>query len=129
LLLGRALDRLDELLGSNDPSLARLFPNPYPDDPEKAEGWKAMVTDELIGTRREGLDTVRAMMSRSSATEDEVLQLMRTVNDTRLMLGTFLDVSEDDEPIRLPREHPDAFLAQTYDYLGFLLSNILRALS
>jgi hypothetical protein len=127
LLLGRALDRLDDLLGSDDPSLARLFPNPYPDDAARAEGWKAMVTDELIEKRREGLTAVRAMMGRSTATEEEVLQLMRTVNDTRLMLGTLLDVSED-EPARRSSQDPDALLAQAYDYLGYLLSSILAAL-
>lgn len=126
-ILGAALDRLDAMMESDDPSLARLFPNPYPDDPELAAGWKAMVTDELFEKRRAGLALVRQMMRRTTATEDEVLQLMRTLNDTRLVLGTYFDVSED-ERIDVPRGHPDRVLADAYDYLGFLVSSIISAI-
>ncbi len=127
-LVNRALDRLDELLGSDDASLARLFPNPYPDDPERAEGWKVMVTDDLIDSRREGLTIVRDLLGRKTATESEVLQLLRTLNDTRLMLGTYFDVSED-EPLSVSGRSEDLVLAQAYNYVGFLVHSIIAAMS
>ena len=52
---------------------------------------------------------------------------MTALNQLRLVLGTRLDVSEDDEPLPDP-EDPAAPLHDIYHYLGVLLEAVLDAL-
>ncbi len=50
---------------------------------------------------------------------------MSVINDARLVLGTRLDVSEDDEP---DFDDPDIGLYLIYDELGYLLDSIVTAM-
>ena len=52
---------------------------------------------------------------------------MRTLNDLRLVVGTRLDVSEDETEV--DPDDPDAHLYAVYDYLGFLVDRLVVALT
>src|SRR5436190_1624534 len=112
----------------DDPSLRRLFPTAYPDDPERDREYRQLVGDELLDRRRASLDTIQATIDATTLSEDEVLAWMGAINDLRLVLGTRLDVSEETEPIPAP-DDPDAPMLVLYGYLGYLLETIVEALS
>lgn len=112
----------------DDPSLRRLFPVAYPDDPERDREYRQLVGYELLERRRASLDTLVATIEATRLSEDELLAWMGAINDLRLVLGTRLDVSEDMDPIPAP-DDPDAPMLVLYGYLGYLLESIIDALS
>ena len=112
----------------SDPSLRRLFPTAYPDDPERDQEYRQLVGDELLERRRAALDTLLATVDATKLSEEELTAWMGSVNDLRLVLGTRLDVSEDMDPVPTP-DDPDAPLLVLYGYLGYLLESIVEALA
>ena len=110
-----------------DPSLRRLFPPAYGEDPERDREYHALVRDELADRRRAAVDTFVATVDRQRLTEEELLAWMGSINDLRLVLGTRLDVTEELEEI--DPEDPDAGLFALYGYLGWLLEHVVDALS
>jgi hypothetical protein len=112
-----------------EPALRRLFPPAYADPAdEQAEAeYQALVHDELLASRRAALDVLEATASRDRLDEPELLSWMTALNQLRLVLGTRLDVSEDDEPLPDP-DDPAAPLAEVYHYLGVLLEAVIDAL-
>ena len=96
------LAELRALLTSDDdasPLLQRLFPTAYPDDEEKEAEYQRLMREELVTSRVFQLDAVAGYLSDDEATLDEgqVIALMQSVNAVRVVLGTMLDVGEDDE--------------------------------
>lgn len=132
-VLSALLPQMRELLLSDDPSLTRLFPTAYPDDPERDAGYHALVRDELIEHRFASLDVVEETLDaagRSADVDAETLAAwMRSLNDLRLVLGTRLDVGEDDDGTDLSPTDPDAAAWSLYHYLGMLVSFIVDALA
>jgi hypothetical protein len=112
-----------------EPSLRRLFPPAYahPADEEAEAQYQAMVHDELLASRRASLDVLEATASRNRLEEPELLAWLTALNQLRLVLGTRLDVSEDDEPLPDP-DDPAAPLHDVYHYLGVLLEAVIDAL-
>ena len=110
-----------------DPSLRRLFPPAYGEDPERDREYHALVRDELADRRRAAVDTFVATIDRQRLTEEELLAWMGSINDLRLVLGTRLDVTEELEDV--DPDDPDAGLFALYGYLGWLLEHVVDALS
>ena len=77
LLRGLAAE-LEELVASEDPAVARLFPAAYRDDPKADEEYRRLVRQSLVSGRLEALATLRAART-ASLTEAAVLH-SRTVN-------------------------------------------------
>ena len=132
-LLRSLVPQLRDLLTTDDPSLTRLFPTAYPDDPERDAGYQALVRDELLEKRFASLDvleeTIEASAGGRDLTGDELSAWMRALNDLRLVLGTRLDVTEDDDPTDIDPEDPDAAAWSIYHYLAMLLTFIVDALA
>ena len=131
-LLARLVPQLRELLSESpdgpDPSLRRLFPTAYPDDPARDEEYQRLVHDDLLGRHQAALDTLEATVQATRLDEEQLLAWMGAVNDLRLVLGTRLDVSEETD-LDLDPGDPDAAALAVYSYLGFLLEHIVAALS
>lgn len=119
--------QLRTALEASDPSTVRLFPPAHPDDAEASDRYRALVGDELLEGRLGALDTMEATLDAPELDEEQINAWLTTLNDVRLVLGTQLDVSEEPEP--LPRDHPDAPRLAVYGYLGWLVSEIVEALS
>lgn len=127
-LLAALPGQLREMLSSGDPTgLRRLFPAAYHLDEEKDAEFHELMRSELVASKTERARILEETAHATSLTEDQLLSWMGAVNDLRLVLGTQLDVGEDDED----RDPDDPLAAHfgLYHYLGFLLENIVRALS
>ena len=129
-ILRNVVPQLDQLLSGDlaDPSLRRLFPTAYADDPERDREYHALVRDSLADRRRASIELVLATVDAEELDEEQLTAWMHAVNDLRLVLGTRLDVSEDTDPEPDP-EDPDGPLLVLYGYLGYLLEAIVEALS
>ena len=128
-LLGTLVDQLRTLLtaSTDDPTVRRLFPTAYHDDPERDREYQQLVRDELLTRRLATLDSVTASLEATELDEGQLSAWMGAVNDLRLVLGTTLDVSEDGVPP--DPEAPDAPTYAVYGYLSAILDGIVEALA
>jgi Domain of unknown function (DUF2017) len=129
-LLRSVAPQLRELLDGDldDPSLRRLFPTAYPDDPERDREYQQLVRDELADKRRAAVETMLASVDAKRIDEEQLLGWMSAVNDLRLVLGTRLDVSEESDLVPDP-DDPDAPVVALYGYLGLLLETMVAAIA
>lgn len=127
-LIRSTAEQLKELLLETDgPVLRRLFPPPYGDDDERNEGWAALARPELIENRLASLDLVVATADATRLDEEQVDAWMRSLNDVRLVLGTVLDVTDDDVDPVIDERNVATY--QAYELLGALLEMVVQARS
>ena len=128
-LLASLAEQLRELLTetTDDPTVRRLFPTAYNEDPERDREYQQLVRDELLEGRLAVLATLEATLAADELDEAELTAWLRALNDVRLVLGTRLDVSEDLRDV--DADDPDAPAYAVYEYLGFLLTEVVDALS
>jgi hypothetical protein len=118
----------EQLLAStDDPSVRRLFPPAYPDDAERDAGYQVLTRDELLEHRLAALDAVEASLEGGELDDGGLTAWMSTLNSFRLVLGTRLDA--DEEPPALTDDDPLAPAYAVYEFLGWLLSQVVDALS
>jgi DNA-binding transcriptional regulator YhcF (GntR family) len=110
------------------PSLRRLFPSASADDPAVDEAYQALVHDDLLTSRREVLAAVADTAEDKELDREQVEQWMVGLNSVRLVLGTVLDVSEDEVP-ELSEDDPMLPAWAVYDFLGGVVDSCVRALS
>jgi hypothetical protein len=129
-LLAHLTEQLDDLVGAGptDPVARRLFPPAYTDDPEREAAYELLAGEELRSSRRAALEVMRTTAASDVLTEDQVTAWLQSVNALRLVLGTRLDVSEDERDEVGP-DDPDAAAWALYHYLTFLLDRIVTAMS
>jgi hypothetical protein len=131
-LVVRLLDELAELLSSpaEQPTTARLFPVVHPDDAEREAEYQRLMREELVASRLAGIASVKGMLQGSAKkvtlTEEQLTSFMQAVNGVRLVLGTILDVSEDDDVAEIEDHVPEY---QLYAYLSWLLDSAVVAAS
>ena len=132
-LVVRLLGELRELLDADlddepSPALQRLFPPAFLDDPDKEAEYQRLMRDELVASRLAQIDAVTAAVAPGAASdldEGQVIAFVQSINAVRVVLGTILDVGEDDddEPGDVSPEH------QLYGFLSWLLDWAVRSLS
>lgn len=115
---------------THDPRVARLFPVAYNDDAEADAEYQRFMRDELVTARLATIDQVDGMLAEDGTlTEADITRLMLTVNSLRLVLGTLLDVTEDDTEPEWDEDDPVAAQWHLYGWLGWLLEWIVEAQS
>ncbi len=114
-----------------DPSLRRLFPTAYTDDPFRDAEYQVMSGDRLRDGRKASYEMLERVIGHQVVTDDELGALLRALNDVRLVVGTRLDVSEDDEPFgsEADPDDPADQLRWLYDVLTLVQSEVVDALS
>jgi hypothetical protein len=129
VLLADLVGQLREQLvaSTDDPSVRRLFPPAYPDDAERDAGYQVLTRDELLEHRLAALDVVESTLGGGELDDAGMTAWMSTLNSLRLVLGTRLDVDEELPP--LDSSDPLAPAYAVYEYLGWLLSQVVDALS
>lgn len=126
-LVSRLLAELGGLLTDPDADvrlLGRLFPTVHPDHPEREAEYQRLMRDELVSSKLAGIEAVDEVLGRGGrkVTFDEpgIQAFMQAVNSVRLVLGTLLDVSDDDDPdivgdVASPEAHLYGFLSWVLD--------------
>jgi hypothetical protein len=120
---------------SNEPTLQRLFPVAYHQDPESNEEYQRLMRSELVASRLAAISRAVEVIDTAQnqapiLTSGDMSQFMQSLNAIRLLLGTMLDVSEDDDlPGHSDLEDDDPRLVQhhLYAYLGWLLEGSITA--
>jgi hypothetical protein len=116
-----------QLIDADDPSVFRLFPSAYPDDPEREAEFTALVHDELMEHHLDALATLERTVDDEQLDEEQVLSWLRALNDLRLVLGTRLDITEDLTDVS--DDDPRAPALGVYGYLTWLQEQVVEAIS
>ena len=124
------VDQLATILlsGPEDARLRRLYPTAYHNDPEHDAEYQGYMRDELSQSRMASIAVVQEVLATEiPISESQLHAFMTVLNNLRLVLGTLLDVGEDDdEP---SEDDPEFGQWQLYGYLGWLLEWTVSALT
>lgn len=113
-----------------DPTLRRLTPPAYVNDRENEVEYRRLMGDDLLQSRLEALEVLESTAVESEELDEAQLTgWMRAINDLRLVIGTKLDVSEDDDLSSLSEDDPDIGLWAVYHYLGVLQEDVVQAMA
>ena len=123
----------DEITTGTGGHLTRLFPVAYHADPTADEEFRRLMHDDLAASHLAALESTIAMLGRHDDLDsDEVEALMRSLNATRLVLGTILDVTDDDADDEGEEDDRDADgmgdHRRLYAFLGWALGHTLDVL-
>jgi hypothetical protein len=121
--------QLRELLSSDDPALERLFPPAYPDDPDLQSEYEGLVRGDLLQQRLSSVEVMERTIDSSRLDEEQILAWLSALNDLRLILGTKLGATEDDDPEEIAENDPRAASYALYYYLGWLEEQVVEALN
>lgn len=136
-LLDDFVELIDTSRDSVDPAIARLTPNPYPDDIDSATDFADTTRDDLLDRRLTDARRVRATLG---DVDDDIESLtrgalfpkelivpvdlvdawLRTLTAIRLVIATRLDITTDDDP-GVDGDH------DVYDWLGYRLELLVQA--
>jgi len=128
----RFVDQLSGILamGPDDVRLRRLFPTAYHENPEHDAEYQGYMRDELTQSRAASIAVVKEVLESTELISAAQLHAFMTVlNNLRLVLGTLLDVGEDDFEDDIDENDPSFGQWQLYSYLGWLLEWTISALS
>jgi hypothetical protein len=118
----------------DDPALARLFPDGYTDDADASADFRRYTEPGLRAAKREALQTALATLEepgeRVALTAEQAEAWLRALNDTRLVLGERLGVTETLEEVvaQLEDDDPRLGLFWVYDRLTYLQESLVQAL-
>jgi hypothetical protein len=122
-LLRQATEELREVLLVDEPNLTRrLYPTAYPDDEELEGDYQEMVHDQLLMQRLDGIDQLQASIDDEKISFDVADVWMNTINQLRLVLGTQLDVGE--EQVEIDEDDPLATSHVIYQVLSYVLEEL-----
>jgi hypothetical protein len=133
-LLVRMLGEMKDLLTSEPneqtaPLLHRWFHPAFHDDAEKEAEYQRLMREELVASRVAAVDSVTLLLAEPDRTlgEGETMAFMQSINAIRLVLGTMLDITDDESAEAADmNDSPEYSL---YGYLGWVLEWTVRALS
>jgi hypothetical protein len=118
---------------SDDPVLARLFPDAYEKDPEAASDFRRYTEASLRDGKRAAAEVVLATLGDGGEVvldDDEAQSWLRALNDVRLALGTRLEITEESlEKMRgFDWDDPRNAGFAAYDWLTYLQDSLVHAL-
>ena len=127
-LIRRLLGELRALLAleAGDPRVRRLYPAAYADDVEMEADYRRLTREDLQSKRLASVDAVEASVDAEVLSPEQLTSWMQAVNSLRLVLGTMLDITEDDQELTFDPTDPDARTRALYGYLGGLLDEIVE---
>lgn len=141
--LVQLVDDFRDLMGTDrdvtDPAIARLAPNPYPDDDEASRSFREATRDDLLDRRALDAEVVRtaladlrgdlASMAQDEAFASHDLEIraadidswLRTLTALRLVIASRLGIESDEDL------DPEDARYGVYDWLGYRLEVLVQA--
>ena len=114
---------------SEDPALARLFPDGYSDDEHASADFRRFTEQDLKTQKVVALKTARESLKdwqgKSSITQQQALDWLKALNDLRLVLGTRLEIT-DERDRDYDSDEPGFHL---YNYLTYLQGTLIDTLT
>jgi hypothetical protein len=124
---------LDADIPRSDPVVNRLFPAAYA-DPDEERAYRRMTKDDLHDAKQVALTSVSESLGETGSVEatlasGEVDAWLTFLTDSRLALGTRLDVDEESMSHDVDPDAPDAVAMSVLHWLGFLQESLLEHVS
>jgi hypothetical protein len=119
---------------SEDPALHRLLPDAFRDDEEASLEFRRFTERDLRDAKVRNAQSVRASLEADGLvvhlSEENIPAWLGFLNDTRLVLGARLDITEEnqDELAELDDDDPRAALYGLYGWLTYLQETLVQAL-
>ncbi|MEN9716307.1 MAG: DUF2017 domain-containing protein [Candidatus Nanopelagicales bacterium] len=114
---------------SDDPALARLFPDGYSDDEHASADFRRFTEQDLRAQKQAALATVQGTLSgwsgKTTITSQQAQDWLKAINDLRLVLGTRLEITDEVET-DFEADEPGIHL---YNYLTYLQGTLIDALT
>ncbi|HUR74116.1 MAG TPA: DUF2017 domain-containing protein [Sporichthya sp.] len=116
----------------DDPALARLLPDAYPDDTDATGEFRRYSEGDVLAFKRGNLQTMLASLGDGAEPvrlgREQVQSWMYAINDLRLTIGTRLELEEGygDVMAALPPEDPRLPLYYLYEWLSALQDGLVR---
>jgi hypothetical protein len=114
---------------SDNPALARLFPDGYSDDEHASADFRRFTEKDLRAQKQAALATVQGTLSgwsgKVSITSQQAQDWLKAINDLRLVLGTRLEITDEVET-DFEADEPGIHL---YNYLTYLQGTLIDALT
>ncbi len=129
LLLASLPLQVETALGSDDPSLRRLFPPAYPDDEAAEAEYRSLVGAGLLDGRRAALQTLERTAHAETLTAAELEGWLGALETLRLVLGTQLDVDDEIGLGQIDETDPDAPRLALYHWLSWLQEDVVQVLA
>jgi hypothetical protein len=131
-LLGELRHELVRAKSTSDNELAshmkRLFPTAYHNDERRNQEYRRFTHADLADSHVAAIDDTLSLLTPQRVfNQGDLEQFVRAINAMRLVLGTILDVSED-EADDVGEDDPTAAQREVYEYLGWLLHTALQYL-
>jgi hypothetical protein len=117
----------DGATSDDDGRARRLFPTAYASDDDAEAEYQRLMRSELVASRIEALDLVEATLDAGELSAEQLQSWMASLNAVRLVLGTLLDVAEDDRLDRVAPTDPNFEGRVLYGYLSMLLDEMVDA--
>lgn len=123
----QALEKLSRPEAITPGSLRRLFPPAYPKDAIAENSYVRLVREDLIEHHREALLVLRDSSEVTHLDDAGMESWLTALTDLRLMLGTSLDVTENE--FEVAPDHPDYYEWICYVYLSQLQQEVVEVLT
>lgn len=129
-------DPLELMLGMNgstqiskDPALARLFPDGYSEDEHASSDFRRFTEQDLrqqkVATLNDVREAMQAIEYPTVVSTSHAQSWLKALNDLRLVLGTRLEISDDND-FDFDSDEPGIHL---YNYLTYLQGTLIEALN
>ncbi|GAB3701192.1 DUF2017 family protein [Mariniluteicoccus flavus] len=123
----------DEPEVPEDPALQRLFPNPYPHDPQAASDYRRFSAGDQKRRKLTDAETVRAALASGEPPVRipvaDVPAWLKTLNALRLVIASRLGIDDSEameDLAQIPDDDPRAMGAYLLDMLGELQAIIIE---
>lgn len=115
----------------DDPNLSRLHPPAYPDDAEADAAYQLLAGEELRSSHQQAIAAAVTSLQQDRLTEAELWAWLQALNAVRLVVGTQLEITEDDHgPLHRPAtDDADASRWAIYDFTTYVQHEVVEALS
>ncbi|MBG01408.1 MAG: hypothetical protein CL470_03975 [Acidimicrobiaceae bacterium] len=129
-LFRNLIEEVSEIISDRENPLGNLlFPIAYQNDIDANSEFDSLTKGDLEESHLSALKILEEIPEVGEVSEETLLKVMQAINILRLVLGTRLDITDEDTPIEIAEDDPDRSFWLIYHLLGENLSRIVDLLS